>query len=114
MLSIFPEILFLSPFAPLIIRAALGVLIASGGWSKTASSDATTRITGFCEILLAGVLLVGAWTQIAAIVATLWLVTSLLFPQFRVFPRSTAALALAMALSLIVTGPGAFAFDLPL
>lgn len=114
MLSLFPELLFLSPFAPLVIRAALGAFLLAEGWSQTARHDVYARIVGWCEILIAAALLAGAWTQAVALLAALALALSLALPRLRAFPKSTIALALAMALTLVVTGPGAFAFDLPL
>lgn len=115
MLSVFPELLFLSPFAATLIRIALAALLMSEGWRQISmSTDTRVRVGGFCEIILAVALLAGIWTQVAALGAVFGLASSLLFPSFRIFPKSTIWLALAMAVSLVVTGAGAFAFDLPL
>jgi len=114
MLSLFPEILFLSPFAATIIRIALAALLAYGAWSTVSSPDVRVRVRAIFEIAVAVLLFAGAWTQAAALFAVLLLALSLAVPQMRTLPRSSVLLALAMAISLVVTGPGAIALDLPL
>ncbi len=117
-LSIFPEILFLSPFAPLIIRAALAVVLVYDGWYLLSHADARHRVGGICAMIVAGFFLVGASTQPFALLFAISFAIYLFHPypdnSFSSLPRSTIALAIVMALSLVVTGPGAFAFDLPL
>lgn len=113
MLSVFPELLFLSPLAPLIIRVALGLLLAYATWHHVTQQSPKERVIGILAGVLAISLIVGAWTQPASIVATLLLLAALSAGS-RILPKSTLLLAIAMALSLIVTGPGAFAIDLPL
>lgn len=114
MLSLLPEILFLSPFAATIIRIALAILLAHEAWHSMAHSDMQRRVLAFVKVLVAVGLFLGAWTQMAALGATLILALSLALPHLRVSPLSTTLLALIMAISLILTGAGAFAFDLPL
>lgn len=114
MLSVFPELLFLSPLAPFLIRVALGVLFAFTAWTHVQRQDLASRILSILEFAIAAALITGAWTQPAALLGGI--VTAVWFfqPTSRVFARSTVLLALIMSLSLIVTGAGAFAFDLPL
>ncbi|OGG57932.1 hypothetical protein A2853_03325 [Candidatus Kaiserbacteria bacterium RIFCSPHIGHO2_01_FULL_55_17] len=114
MLTIFPEILFLSPLAPFLIRIALAVLFGSVSWSHVQRLDALVRTLAVLEAAIAVLLAVGAWTQPAALVASAIVVLWLALPNMRATAVSTALLALIMALSLVVTGAGAFAFDLPL
>lgn len=59
-------------------------------------------------------LLAGAWIQLIAVVVFLALIAELFIAQVRTYPKSTIMLALVMCLSLLVTGAGAIAFDLPL
>ena len=66
------------------------------------------------EIAVALGLMVGAWTQAAALFGLLLVALSLAYPKLRAYSFSTMLLALVMLASLVVTGPGAFAFDLPL
>lgn len=114
MLSLFPQILFLAPVAATLLRLSLTFVLAMASWKHSMRSSWALRILGIVEIVLGGLLLVGAWAQAAAlaaaIVATLWLV----WREARIYPLSTVLLSLAIALSLTVLGAGAFAIDLPL
>ncbi len=114
MLSIFPDILFLAPLAPFVIRIALAVLFVSVGWSRVYQNDLVLRSFALVEIAVAAALALGAWTQPAALAGALVVLAWIVRPTLRPTPVSTALLALVMCLSLLVTGAGAFAFDLPL
>ena len=114
MLSVFPEVLFLSPLAPFLIRAALGILFAHSAWNHIQKTDTAPRILAVFEAALGVVLALGAWTQPAALAAAAVAIVWLARPDIRTTAASTALLALVMSLSLIVTGAGAYAFDLPL
>ncbi len=114
MLALLPQILFLGAFAATLIRVVLAFMFAYNAWNNVSKQDMAVRAFALLEVAVAAALFVGAWTQAVAIAAAVLLALSLLLPQFRVWPRSTIALMLVMTLTLIVTGPGAFAFDLPL
>ena len=114
MLSLFPQVLFLAPFSALVIRIALALVFAYAAWRHVAQGDTISRVLSFLKILVAAALLVGAWTQAVALVGALFALVGLLSPRTRIFPKSTVALVLVMCLSLVVTGAGALAFDLPL
>ncbi len=111
MFAIFPNILFLAPLAPLIIRVALAVVFVYCAWQhmKTRSLLASALI----ETIIATALAAGAWTQPAALLA-LFVLGTMLLQSSRPLARPTLFLALVMCLSLILTGAGALAFDLPL
>lgn len=114
MLSLFPELLFLAPFSALILRIGLAVILVLSAWAHLGRPQNAARVLGIVEAGIALGLAVGAWTQAASLIAIVWLLTSLYVRDMRVFPKSTVVLALVVAISLLVTGPGAFAFDLPL
>lgn len=114
MLSLLPQILFLGAFAATLIRTVLAFMFAYNAWTNVSKPDIAVRGFAILETAVAAALFVGAWTQAFAIVAVIMLSLSLVLSQFRVWPRSTVALMLVMSITLIVTGPGAFAFDLPL
>jgi uncharacterized membrane protein YkgB len=114
MLSLFPQILFLAPFSALFLRISLAILFANASWRHVAQTNITTRIFAILEIAVAAALLAGAWTQAIALVGALLIVIGLFVPSLRISTRSTALLALVMCFSLLVTGAGAVAFDLPL
>ncbi len=114
MLSIFPEILFLAPFAALALRLSLAATLLFTAWAHVSRPETLPRIWALIEAATAVSLMVGAWTQPVALFAAAWLFASMFFHDMRIFPKSSVALALIIALSLVVTGPGAFALDLPL
>ena len=114
MLSLFPELLFLAPLAAFVIRITVGLALGLAAYRHVMVSDTTVRMFGVAEGVVAIVLIAGAYTQAAALAGAALIVAGLFLPQYRVFPRSTLALLLIMALSLIITGAGPFAFDLPL
>lgn len=68
--------------------------------------------------VIAAFLFIGAWTQVAAIIAAVVMLKHLVFfkhySHLLPFQKSTYILLLCISLSLVVTGAGAFALDLPL
>ena len=114
MLSIFPDILFLSLYGTALIRVALAVTLAYSAWRHFEWPDITSRFLAGLEILTAALIVAGAWTQPAALVSAIIAAIWYFQPTSRVFPVSTIFLAFVISLSLILTGPGALAFDLPL
>ncbi|HEY4526866.1 MAG TPA: hypothetical protein VJK53_03405 [Candidatus Paceibacterota bacterium] len=114
MLSLFPQILFLAPLSAFVIRIALAILFAGASWRHISEPSLTMRVFAIVEIAVAATLVAGAWTQAVALGAAVLLLAGLFVPSLRANPRSTALLALVMCLSLLVTGAGAIAFDLPL
>lgn len=114
MLALFPDILFLAPFSALVIRVSVALILAIAAWRHVSAHETTVRGLAVLEVAAAAVLIAGAWAQAAALAALFILVFWLAVPRLSVFPRSTILLAIVMSLSLLVTGAGAFAFDLPL
>ncbi len=112
MLTTFPQLLTYGLLSPLLLRVALGVIGLMGArirWSKN------QKILSGIYVLL----LIGLYTQLAAIVG--FFLTGLddaldkragmKLSTERIVFRSFIAIVL---LSLLFTGPGFFAFDLPL
>jgi hypothetical protein len=114
MLSLFPELLFLAPFAAFVIRVVAGFLIGLIAYRHVVQPSNALRVLGIIEGIIAVLLVAGAYTQAAALAGAISLAVHLAFPAYRVLPRSTLALLLIMSLSLVITGAGPFAFDLPL
>jgi hypothetical protein len=114
MLSVFPDVLFLAPFAAFFLRIAAAVLFGYAGWHHLKNTSIPLRVLGFGEIVVAVSLFFGAWTQVGAllgaIIAAIWLFQ----PSTRTLALGTSALLLVISFTLILTGPGPFAFDLPL
>lgn len=114
LLSLFPQILWLAPFSALIIRIALAVVLGMSAWKHVQHRDMLPRVWGILEVAAATALLAGAWTQAVALAVGAGIITGFFFRQYKVFPRSTMLLCIVLCLSLLVTGAGALAFDLPL
>lgn len=114
MLSVFPSLLFLAPFSAFLIRIALGLVFIFAGWKHIAREEKGPRVLSAFEFATAVSLASGAWTQVGAllgiIVAFLWLT----LPHYRVISKIAVMLSLVMCISLLVTGGGVIAFDLPL
>jgi uncharacterized membrane protein YphA (DoxX/SURF4 family) len=133
MLSLFPQLLFLTPLAITLLRVVAGLLAITIAWQSIEKRHIMSHmrlpivghspewlIWAACMLyaVIGGLLVVGAWTQIAALLATLaalkMTVVSRVWPQFVAFHTMTYVLLFVISLSLIFMGAGAFAFDLPL
>lgn len=113
MLALFPQILFLAPISATVIRFALACVLAVSAWKSWGRFSGMTRALAVVEAALAAMLVLGAWTQAVALAATILLVSALSL-RSRALPTSTVLLSIVLALSLVVTGAGVFAIDLPL
>ena len=114
--SLFPELFNFSFIAPFVLRIALGIPLIKHGFGKVIAKEKTPqRILGGI-VFLSGIFLVaGLFTQAAAIAVSLIIIVSSIILKEQ-HPRSWTEriIKLAIAVSLILTGPGIFAFDLPL
>lgn len=132
MLNPFPSLLFLGFFAPTLLRIAAACMMAYIAYVHTINKNeiAKTRfpligagvwvvwVSVVVEVLVGASLLFGYGTQYAAILLALialkYMVWAGKYPKYFIYSRSTALLLFAIALSLLITGAGAFAMDLPL
>jgi uncharacterized membrane protein YphA (DoxX/SURF4 family) len=133
LLSLFPQLLFLSPAGTAILRIAAAICFAYIGRDlfQRAHELSIIEIPLFgkmhawmvqlgasASIVIAVLLFFGAWTQGIALVGALGAAKSLIFfrryEEMLTFSRSTYWLLLCICLMLVVTGAGAFSFDLPL
>ena len=133
MLSIFPQLLDYQIYGSLILRLALGAVFLAHGYQKLANDKA--GFAGYLESLkfkpgklwawlvtlvefFGGVLLVlGLWTQPAALVLAIQFLVILFWVQRGkpfVAGREFDFLIFMALLALLVLGPGAFSIDLPL
>ncbi|MDE2188289.1 MAG: hypothetical protein KGJ35_00970 [Patescibacteria group bacterium] len=120
-LSLFPYLMSFQPLSPLIIRLTLGITLAYFGYHKAIkqsahmSSGSNSVLYGWVEMIIAVFLIIGLWTQLAAALNALILVIKLGFKikekKFLTDGVNYYLLLLVMALSLILTGAGAFAID---
>ena len=119
MLSIFPSLLALEGFAPLLLRLTVGAVFALwayGKLKKRASSQDT--VLGCVEGLVALGLILGVYTQLAALIAAVILGARLVQKvQQKAFLTDGVNYYLILfiiSVTLLLTGPGFLAFDLPL
>jgi len=110
----FPTLFTFSYFAPLILRLAVAFVFfeaARRAWKETNKGKVFSITAGILGIALA----LGAFTQLAAILG----IIKIIVLSFRKtipsvsYKRTFAALIIAALLSLLLTGPGAIAIDLP-
>ncbi len=109
MFNLFPDLLNYSFFAPLILRLGLGVLLIISGLKNYngLTTDKLNQTLNLISLVAGFLIFLGAYTQITAIV----LVIATLFSKTS---WQNKILITAIALSLILSGAGAFALDWPL
>lgn len=119
MLNPFP-IQFLAPLAYFLLRVVLGFLILrlAKRSLKNDLKTKTSNVVAGMELGIGAMLILGIYTQIAALITVLLTIPAVIQPHspLRVFQtnRNTTLLMCVIAISLFITGAGAFAFDLPI
>jgi len=131
--SVFPGLFFLSPFAATLLRIAAAYAFLYIANSMIQDRREITRVrlpivghprewmvwtSAFATGLVGCMLAIGLYTQVAAIagviialkhgIGTRW------YASILPLSRGTYALLFVICISLIITGAGAIAFDLPL
>ncbi|OHA17230.1 MAG: hypothetical protein A3C79_02820 [Candidatus Taylorbacteria bacterium RIFCSPHIGHO2_02_FULL_45_28] len=120
--SLFPYLFTYEQIAPLILRLILGITLAYFGYKKMRqrgkSSGSNSTIYGAVEILVALFLIIGLFTQLAALINVIILVIKI---GYKIRDRAFLTdginyylLLLIIAIAVIFLGSGWFAFDLPL
>lgn len=134
MLSVFPTLLIFQFMAPTILRLTLGVIFVNFGWTKIGRQRQDKAlffeaigmkpgltyvwIVGLIEIIIGIFFISGFLTQIASLIAIIILIISIKLKKAH--PSSFESsngylwLCLIIAVSLIISGPGWMAIDLPL
>jgi putative oxidoreductase len=134
MLNPFPELLTYSLLGPLMLRVLLGLIFIDLGALKLRSErqrwiasfdtlylrPADFFVTLYALIQIVGgiLLIIGLWTQVAALVFVI-LVGAELYTEWRareILKRDMVfyLLIFVISLSLLLTGAGAYALDIPL
>lgn len=119
-LSLFPSLLSWGLISPLLIRLTLGAVFLFWSYRAFRNKSASSQDKGVAIIeFLSGILLViGLWTQAAALVILIDLIVrivgKIMKKQFLTDGVNYYFVLLILALSLLVTGAGFLAFDLPL
>ncbi|MEK7186993.1 MAG: DoxX family protein [Patescibacteria group bacterium] len=134
MLNPFPELLSFSLLGPFVLRVVLGLIFLDLGILKFRGekirwlasfealnihpADLMLAVYALLQIVGGLFLIAGFWTQIAALVLAIfsgvelsieWKAREILKRDFIFY-----LLLFAISLSLLITGAGAFAFDIPL
>jgi uncharacterized membrane protein YphA (DoxX/SURF4 family) len=132
MLTPFPNLLVYAFFAPTMLRAAAAATLFYLAYQQWLRRDEIARLDHFLvgknswtyaasalfNLIVGGMLLFGYYTQWAALLAAagqlygLWL--NHRHPQVVILADAAVLLLIAVCLSLLLTGAGALAYDLPL
>lgn len=120
--SLFPYLLTYEQLAPFVIRIVLGITLAYFGYQKIkgrgTSSGSNSIVYGAIEMIIAVFLVIGLFTQLAALLNAVILVIKIGYKirdkAFLTDGINYYVLLLAMAIAVIFSGAGFLAFDLPL
>ncbi len=124
--TVFPDLLTFSFYAPFILRLALGVYALAIGFSKkhpptpegvVAEEPTLSKLILRGLFILAGIsLIAGFYMQIGALVLGILFLIFLLDKNIRIAPalsRLELTLLFVIAISLLLTGAGPYAIDYP-
>jgi uncharacterized membrane protein YphA (DoxX/SURF4 family) len=126
MLNPFPFLLSLSFIAPLVLRIALGGVLLWFTLNKILDTKKgkiypspflTLYIPVVVSVVTGLLLIVGSWTQYAALLAILYAITAFIYEILNNRQTETIIiyfLIFTIAISIATTGAGILAFDLPL
>lgn len=134
MLNSFPDLLAFGLVSPLIIRVATGLIFINFGYTKLFTEriakaalfdavgltpgDRWVWVIGFLELTGGILLAIGLFTQVTSLVLMPIALGALILkskrPEAIASQRELLALLFLMTLSLLFSGAGFFALDLPL
>ncbi len=120
MLNIFPSFLDFALLAPFVLRVVVGVLFIKYGFYKIKLDNSTPvlKTVGFVEWIGGVFLVIGLFTQASALVLLLLTLTAVYLKKTgkieTSFHSPFYALIISILISLLLTGAGAYAFDIPL
>lgn len=120
MLSLFPTLFSYSQLGPFLLRVILGATLIYFAYNNLTRNQATNneKAAGVLEGLSGILLVIGLFTQAAALVAAIILSVRLAkkiaAKAFLTSGINYYLILLFIALSLLVSGAGSFAFDLRL
>ncbi|MES2007191.1 MAG: DoxX family membrane protein [Patescibacteria group bacterium] len=133
MLTTFPSLLMYGFFVPMMLRITVAIIFgylaiqhfthkkAVSAEIKWVSHEMAVWATGLlilAELALGILLFVGAFTQIAALLASLGFLKMAVLhkkmPNYAPLSRLSYVLLFVISMTLLISGAGIFAFDLPL
>ncbi len=117
MLNPFPTLLAFSLFAPLLLRIVVGCTFIHFGTKNLKLKD-YKRALGYIEMIGGLLLIIGLFTQIVALIFTIYLglllIDKMHKKNFLTDGVNYYLILFVICLSLIITGAGFLAIDLPL
>jgi len=131
MFNLFPDLLSYSLIAPFLLRVVVGFILFKFGWNTvtnkrpevynfTTSNKNTlilTKFLGLIHLILGLLFIIGLLTQVISLVVLLFSIISYTATKKKFFRyRDPVFFVLlgVICLSLVFSGAGAFALDLPL
>lgn len=120
MLSLFPSLLSYQELSPFLIRIALAVVFLFFVYRELrfGANKTTKKAVAAVETIAALLVLVGLWTQLGALVLAIDLIIRLIERAQKKALLTDGVnyylILLVMAISLLVTGAGWWAFDIAL
>ncbi|MDO8183639.1 MAG: hypothetical protein Q7T49_01460 [bacterium] len=118
MLSLLPDLLSYNFYGIALLRAATGLILLVHTWEHFRHSSTTSsRFLALLEAGIAALLIIGLFTQAAALLLTLLMLGSLVINyrhKDKQIEKSYFFLLAIIGLSLATMGPGAYAIDWPL
>ena len=118
MLSLFPSLLTYEQLAPFLLRLTLGVVLIHWSYGRLKNKNTAVRSFAVLEGIVGILLVLGLYTQLAALIAALVFFVQLI-KKAKTKSLFTDGvnyyfILLMISLSLLLLGAGAFSFDLPL
>ncbi len=120
MLSVFPSIMFLSLLAHALLRVMTGLVLFSHGVAHfrkgNGLSSKAVYVAATIEAICGIFLIAGFLTQVVALATFAFALIMLIFRKrvaLMATPASFYLLLIGISLSLVITGAGAFAVDIP-
>ena len=120
MLSLFPSLFTWSFFGIAFLRIVLALIVGAHAWEHLKDAKVSREIPAFVlgilEAFIAIFLLIGLFTQVAALLLAIVMIASLVlkYNHRDNYPITYYLLLAAIALALMTLGPGAYAIDWPL
>jgi hypothetical protein len=117
-LSLFPTLLSYQQLSPVLIRLVLALIMIHWCYLGLKNNKGNKKIYDVIQGILGALILIGLWTQAAAGLAAIgFLICIIQKIRDRKFLNNGVNYMLilfVLAISLMLTGPGWFSFDLPL
>lgn len=119
MFSFFPTLLSFQQISPLLLRLTLGIIFLYWAYKGFVKKD-NKRGTALCilDFILGILFVIGLFTQLSAMIACVVLLIANIYKiktgSFFTDGINYYFILFIISISLLITGPGLYSFDLPL